>query len=163
MYGALLYMNVLDGLLLSLWYIFSFSNEPRFGCPARGPGTTRKVTNRAKTPTGRWVHRLSDRFSSMTVFCYSYQMISQKFSKNQDNFLTAIFIYSINYRIVGEVVLLKSKRDGFLTNGSFAPISAYILVILQFLYRKVISIKSRGIDLDMNEVIKKINLVLLFL
>ena len=80
-------------------------------------------------------------------------MISQKIPRYQDNFFTAIFIYSINYRIVGEVVL-KSKRDGFWTNGSFAPISAYILIILQFLYRQVILIESRGIDLDMNEVIK---------
>ena len=58
--------------------------------------------------------RLSDRF------------VSQKFSKNQNNFFTAIFIYGIDCRIVGEVVLLKSKRDGFWTNGQFAPISLII-------------------------------------
>ena len=56
-------------------------------------------------------------------------MMSQKFSKNQDNFFIVIFIYYINYRIVGEVVLLKSKRDKFWINSQFAPILAYILLI----------------------------------
>ena len=82
--------------------------------------------------------QLSDRVSSMTVFCYLYQMMSQKFSKNQDNFFKAIFIYCINCRIVGEVVLLKSKRAGFWANGQFTPRSAYILLIPQVLYRQVI-------------------------
>ncbi len=60
----------------------------------------------------------------------------------------------INCRIVGEVVLLKSKRDGFWTNGQFTPISAYFLIIPQFLHiNKWFIIERRGIDLDMNEVI----------
>ena len=36
--------------------------------------------------------------------------------------------------LIGEVVLLKSKRDRFWTNGQFTPISAYFLTIPQFLH-----------------------------
>lgn len=68
-------------------------------------------------------------------FCHSYQMMPQNFSKNQDNFFTTIFIYRICRR-VGEVVLLKSKRDEFWTNSQFSPIVyqlSYIMLIPQFL------------------------------
>ena len=105
-------------------------------------GTRERPREYGKTslivPNHQGARRLSDRFGPMTVFCYSYQMMSPKFSRNRDDFFTAIFIYCINCRIVGVVVLLKSKRDGFWTNGQFAPISAYILIIPQFLYRQVI-------------------------
>ena len=108
-------------------------------CPApRLAEMGARLGNRAVSPPKVGASQLSDRVSSMTVFCYLDQMMSQKFSKNQDNFCKAIFIYCINCRIVGKVVLLKSKRAGFWANGQFTPRSAYILLIPQVLYRQVI-------------------------
>lgn len=73
----------------------------------------------------------------MTVFYSPYQIMAQKFSKNQDNLFTVIFIYCINCRIVGKVVMLNLRAE-FWVNGQLASISAYILLIPQFLYRQVI-------------------------
>lgn len=89
----------------------------------------------------------------MTVFCSSYQMMSQEFSKIQDNFFTVIFTYCINFRIVGEVLLLKSKRAEFWVNG----------LIPRFLYRQGILYESIGIDLAMHGIIEKIHRVLIFI
>lgn len=80
-------------------------------------------------------------------------MMSQEFSKNQDNFFTVIFTYCINFRIVGEVLLLKSKRAEFWVNG----------LIPQFLYRQGILYESIGIDLAMHGIIEKIHRVLIFI
>lgn len=79
--------------------------------------------------------------------------MSQEFSKNRDNFFTVIFTYCINFRIVGEVLLLKSKRAEFWVNG----------LIPQFLCRQGILYESIGIDLAMHGIIEKIHRVLIFI
>ena len=57
--------------------------------------------------------------------------MAQKFSKNQDNLFTVIFIYRINCRIVGKVVMLNLRVE-FWVNGqldiSLHPVNTPVFI-----------------------------------
>lgn len=56
------------------------------------------------------------RVGSVIISCYPYLVMAQKSSRIQDDIFMAVFIYSIDFRIVGEVVL-KSQRAGIWSNS----------------------------------------------
>lgn len=92
-------------------------------------------------------YRFINYFSLITIFYYLDQIILQQFAMNLTSFFIVIFIYKILIIEVRDVIFLKSKKEDFWTNNLFTSTLAYILIVLKFLYMKIIFYQSKGIDI----------------